>query len=217
VAVPEHVWQLELRSAHIPPRDRGGHAWDDDGGPDPFIRLYRGETLVFSSSPITDDFDPEFALTLPKNVYLPPDEQIRIELWDSDVSDHIIGIWRGRGLPPNALPDADARIMLEGGATVTIRVHRPVAHRGVGITLYESRGSALHVLEVERFSPAGRAGIAVGDQIVQIGEETVSDLGDARAASALSLALDNGVPLVVETNGERRTVTIDRDFVWLTM
>ncbi len=217
VAVPENVWQLEFRSAHIPPRDRGGHEWDDDAGPDPFIRLYRGEELLWESEPVSDTLEPEFGVTLPKNVYMPPDEELRIELWDQDVSDHIIGTWRGRGLPPNALPDADARIMLEGGATVVMRVHRPRAHRGVGITLFEARGSALRIVEVEQFSPAGRAGIEVGDDIVKIGDKDVSDLNDAQAASALSLALDREEPLIVETDGEQRTVTMDRGFVWLSM
>jgi len=217
VTVPDDVWQLEFRSAIVPPRDRGGHAWDDENGPDPFIRLYRGDELVWESEPVHDTLAPEYGVILPKNVYLGPDEQIRIELWDADVSNHIIGVWQGRGLPPNALPDADARLMLEGGAAVTIRIHRPRAHRGVGVTLFESRGSSLRVVEIERFSPAGRAGIEVGDDIVKIGDQSIGDLDDAEAASALSLALDREAPLVVETDGQQRTVTMDRDYVWLSM
>ncbi len=217
VAVPEHVWQLEFVSAHVPPRDRGGHAWDDDGDPDPLIRLYRGDQLVWESEPKMDTLEPEFDVTLPKNVWVPPDQMLRIELWDRDVSDHIIGTWQGRGLPPNALPDADARIMLEGGATIVLRVKPPRAHRGVGITLFEARGSSLRVVEIEQFSPAGRAGIVVGDDIVKIGDKAVSELNDAQAASALSLALDRESPIVVEHEGQRRTVTMDRDFVWLSM
>lgn len=216
-SAPSYVWKLEFRSATIPPRDRSGHAWDDDDGPDPFIRLYRGDELLWESEAVHNSLEPSFDVSLPRNVYLPPDQSLRVELWDADASNHIIGVWRGTGLPANAIPDADARIMLDGGASVLLRVHPPETHRGIGISQYEARGKSLRVLHVERFSPAGRAGIAPGDDITAIGGTSIGDLGTAAAASALSMAMDRQTPLQIVRGGQPRSVTVDRDLTWLSM
>ncbi len=211
------MWKLEFRSGRIPPRDRSGREWDDGEGPDAFIRFYRSGELLWESEPVHDSLEPTFEATLPLNVYLPPDEPLRIELWDADVSDQIIGVWRGTGLPPNALPDADAGIMLEGGASLVFRIHTPETHRGIGITEYEVRGKSLRIVTVERFSPAGRAGLEAGDDITAIGGRSIGDYGTAAAASALSMAMDRQEPLQVVRHGQPRSVTVDRDLTWLTM
>ncbi|MBW2462282.1 MAG: PDZ domain-containing protein, partial [Deltaproteobacteria bacterium] len=164
-----------------------------------------------------DSLEPTFEVTLPQNVYMPPDRPLRIELWDADVSDQIIGVWRGTGLPSNALPDADAGLMLEGGTNLIFRIHPPETHRGIGITEYEVRGNSLRIVSVERFSPAGRAGLEAGDDITAIGGRSIGDYGAAAAASALSMAMDRREPLQVVRHGQPRSVTVDRDLTWLTM
>lgn len=218
---PAHVWQVRFVSATIPPRRRGGMAWDEDGsGPDAFVRVYRGSEVVWESDVRPDALDPGFNQTLPRNLRVPPSEELRIELWDSDggPSDDPIGVWRGQGLPPNALPDADARVNLEGGAAVMFRVMSPRAHRGLGIELYEVRSDALRVLEVIETSPAGRAGIEPGDAIVAIGGQRVDDMNEAQAASALSMAAERSQSLTVrKPSGQEEQVDLDRGFVWLTM
>ena len=221
VNAPAHVWQMRFVSATVPPRRRGGMDWDEDGSPpDVFVRVHRGGEVVWESEVRRDALDPAFNQTLPRNIRLPPSEELRIELWDEDggPADNPIGVWRGRGLPPNALPDADARINLEGGAVLMFRVIAPRAHRGLGIELYEVRGDALHVLEVIESSPAGRAGIEPGDRIVAIGGRSVDDLDEAQSASALSMAADRQQSLtVLKPNGQQEQVDLDRGYVWLTM
>jgi len=218
---PSHLWRLELVGATIPPRRRGNLPWDeDDELPDPYVRIYRGGQLVHESPVVESSREPSFDHFLPNNLHVPPDQELRLEVWDQDdgASDDPIGIWRGNGLPPNALPDADARVLLENGAELVFRVHRPQPHRGVGIELYEVRSDALVVLEVIEHSPAGRAGIAPGDRVVAVGGRSVEDMGSARAASALSLAADRQETLTVEREGgQRDEVELDRGYVWLAM
>ena len=218
---PSHVWRMRIGSATIPPRRRGGMDWDPNGGlPDAFVRVYRGQELVFETPVREDALDPSFDVILPKNVHLPPSQELRIELWDRDdgPTNDPIGQWRGQGLPPNALPDADARITMEGGAALSFRVLSPQPHRGVGIAEYEVRGSALKVLSVIDNSPASRAGIAPGDEIVAIGDRPIDDMDDAQAASALSMAADRQTTLrVLKAEGGEQTVDLDRGYVWLTM
>jgi len=220
VADPDALWQLEIVSAVVPPRQRSGMTWDDGGGDaDPYVRIYRADELVYESPTLDDTVEPEWNVTLPRNITVPADQEIRIELWDRDeIDSDPVGIWRGNGMPPNALPGAEARVYLEGGASVTLRVTRPRPHRGLGVPLYEVRDDALIVLEVIDQSPAGRADLRPGDRIVAIGESRISDLSEAQAAGALSMALDRRQPLTVQREGAPpRQIELDRGYVWLTM
>lgn len=220
LAAPDALWQLTVVGAEIPPRKRGDLHWDEGGGaPDPFVRIYRDEQLLFETAVIDDSFEPRWDVTLPRNVHIPPDAALRVELWDRDtVGSDPIGQYRGRGLPPNAMPDIDARLMLEGGSTVILRVSAPRPHRGVGIEEYELRPDELRILRVAAYSPASRANLAPGDAIVAIGERRVSAMSDVQAASALSMASQRGEFLTVRgPDGRERTVELDRDFVWQSM
>ena len=88
----------------------------------------------------------------------------------------------------------------------------------MGIEEYELRPDALVVLRVAAHSPASRANLEAGDAIVAVGERAISDLTQAEAASALSMAAQRQSQLTVRNaNGDERTVDLDRHFVWQTM
>ncbi|MDQ3031044.1 MAG: PDZ domain-containing protein [Myxococcota bacterium] len=219
-ASPSDVWSLTVAGAVIPPMSRGALAWDgSDGLPDPFVRIYRDEVLVWESETLSDTLAPAWNVTLPRNLYAPSNAMYRFELWDRDeVGADPIGIYRHRGLPPNVVPGADARVMMDSSAQLALRLEPPQAHHGLGIRLYEVRGDALVVLEVETHSPAGRAGIRAGEEIVGIGGQSVSALGSQRAPGALSMASDRRERLRVRNaRGETREVELDAGHTWLTM
>lgn len=221
LGAPAHVWQMRFASATVPPKRPGGLDWDSGGGlPDVVARLYRDGELVFETPVQQDTLTPTFDASLPHNVWLPPSRELRLELWDQDQgpTDQPIGIWRGQGLPPNALPDANARVNMANGASLTFRIAAPAAHRGLGIDQYELRGDTLRILRVIEHSPAGRAGITRGDDIIAIGDQTVEDLEEAGAASALSMAADRQQSLRVrKPDGQEEVIELDRGYVWLTM
>ena len=217
---PSDVWSMRIVSAQVPPRNRGDSNWDDGGGlPDPFVRIYRDDALVFESRTIDDTIAPVWNEDLPRNIELSSSSSLRIEVWDRDaVGGDPVGIYRGRGLPSNALPGVEARILLEGESYVTIQVDDPNAHRGVGIRTFEVHGGEIVVFEVEAHSPAGRAGIVPGDRIISIGGRTVSELGSSPAIGALSMAGErHQVLTVLDARGEEREVELDHGYVWLTM
>jgi hypothetical protein len=219
-STPAEVWSLVITSAVVPQLSRGALVWDgEDGLPDPFVRVYRDDVLVFESATLDDTLTPAWNVVLPRNLYAPHAATYRFELWDrDDVGADPIGMYRNYGLPDNALPGADARILMEGGAQLAFRIEPPVAHRGVGIRLYELRGDTLLVIEVETHSPAGRAGIVSGDEIIGIGGHGVASLGSQRAPGALSMAAERGESLRVRNaRGEVREVELDGSLVWLTM
>lgn len=217
---PAYVVAFTIVSAQTPARARGDLAWDDGGGlPDCYVRVYRNETQVFESSTLFDTLEPRWNETLPRNLYIPPDADLRFEVWDRDtVGGDPVGVYRNRGLPDHAVPGALALIPLDSGATLTVRVDAPRAHRGVGIEEYELQPAALVIRTVAPYSPAARAGLARGDRIVAIGERPIDDLSDAEAASALSLAQDRRHALrVTREDGAEREVELDEGHVWLSL
>jgi hypothetical protein len=218
---PDDVWQLTILGAQVPPRQRSGLAWDgEDGGPDPFVRLYRAGELVWESDPVEDTLKPEFEQTLATNVWLPDDRKLRFELWDADrLGKDPIGVWRGRGLPESALPGAEARLLTDSRANLVFRIDPPKRYRGSGIRRYEVRSSTLRVLEVIERSPAGRAGIDKNSKITSIEGRSISELGEKRAASSLAqLGTKNGGTLTVQhPEGQRERVRLDGGYVWPVM
>jgi membrane-associated protease RseP (regulator of RpoE activity) len=220
LSAPPDIYQLTLVDAQIAPRRRGDLPWDDGGnGPDTFVRVFRDDTLIFESPVVNDTLTPTWDVTLPENVRVTSSSQLRFELWDSDtMGADPVGQVRTRGLPPNAVVDAPARLLMENGTWLTVRINAPRPHRGAGIAEYEVRPDALVVLRVLAYSPAARAGLVVGDAIVGIGERRVSAMSDGEAASALSMSAHRDTRLIVRgADGRERTVELDRGFVWLTM
>jgi hypothetical protein len=219
--VPGGMYTFQLISATAPETKISGLPWDDDGtGPDIFVRIYVDERMVWESPVIENTNKPQWNRVLPRNVIIPRNSDFRIELWDYDtaVSADPIGRLEHRGLPMTAIPGALARLQLDSATMLIITVNPPRPHRGVGLTV-EVRPDVLKVLSVEPFSPAARAGIKSGDQIVGIGSERVKDLDEGAKMSELSLAGSKNAKLaVVDSHGKNeREAQLDGELVWLVL
>mgnify|MGYP003407130770 FL=1 len=216
---PSHLWSIRLVDALLPETKGGGLTWDSDGtGPDPYLVLSIDGRVIWESPVQENTRQPQWNVTLPRNIYVPRNAKFRVELRDQDTaSSDPAGAYTRNGLPENALPDAPARLALDNHGSVTIRISKPQPSKGLGVD-YEQRSDALVVLRVDEFSPASRAGIKVGESVVAIGEARVSSLTGPKAASELSLSADRAATLTIaDAKGKERQVTLDRDFLWLTM
>ena len=216
---PAGVWRLRLIGAQVVERKHSSLAWDDDGsGPDLYARLYLGEQLAWESPAVLDDVNPHWAIVLPKNLRIGPQTAWRLELWDRDggvSSDDPAGAYTRRGLPAGLGPDGSAELRLGDGTTLSISLEPPTALLGMGIDEFEDRGTSFVVVEVEPFSPAGRAGIAAGDAIVEIGGKSIESLGAATAVGLLSQAAERGLTLGVQRrDGLLRRIKPTTRFVW---
>ena len=215
---PENLWKLVVVSAEIPRETRSGSQWDDDKSPpDPYLKLIVKGREIWETRTLDDQDHPQFNASPPKNLAIDRDAKVRFELWDDDgVTSDPIGVYEGRALG-EAIVDADTILKLEGGATLTVRVERPEAHRGTGIALYEVRKNALVLLDILPNSPAQRAGLKAGDRIVALDGRTIEELGPKKAESALVLSAQNQSELMVDRNGKSQVVKLDRGLVWLSL
>ena len=219
-AAPPDVWRLTIVAAAVPPEQRSGLPWDDGDGPDVYVRVLRGGTEIFRTPVLDNTTAPVWNAQLPTNVSLAHASELRFEVYDSDgISRDPVGILQSNGLPDTALPGSETTLPLDSpGATLRIKVERPRPHRGVGIRTVEERSDGLLVIEMEQFSPAGRAGIAVGDRILKIAGRSVADLGGPAASSALSqLAGRGGALTILTSDGDTREVQLDQGFTWLVL
>jgi hypothetical protein len=217
---PANVYRITIVSAAVPPEQRSGQAWDEDSGPDVYVRVLRGERLLFETPVLSDAPQPVWNAALPANLDLSPNGEVRFEVLEADgIATDPVGILRTRGLPASVQPGGETVLPLDAaGATLRLHVDLLQAHRGIGIREVEERSDALVIVALEANSPAGRGGLAVGDRIVRIASESVASLGGPRAASRLSQSAGRGVALdVVTVEGEARTVELDAGFTWLTL
>ena len=212
---PPALYRLFVEGAQVPPRQRSGLSWDDEGGPDPYVRVVREDSVLFETEPATDTLSPTFDAECPGNVRL-ASESLRFELWDADDgSDDPIGIWQGQGLPASTVVGARTRLRTDTVAEIFVRIEEPIAHRGTGILSYEVRGDGFEVVEVAPFSPAGRAGVRAGDRVVAVGGQLLHTASEADGASRLSLAVERNDSLTIRRDGLQREVALDQGYVWL--
>ena len=218
MGAPADVWQLTFVEAHVRPRKSGDLSWDEEEGlPDVYVRFMRDGEVIFETQTVADSLNPQWNESPEHNIRLSSQSQVRIEVWDRDlVGGDPVGIYNQRGLPDMAIEGAEARILLEGGSWLTIRRSAPQPHRGLGISQYELRPDRLIVVEVMPYSPASRAGLEAGDAITAIGEQTVADLNNGQAASALSMSATRHSSITYERGTRTETVELDRGFVWQT-
>ena len=76
---PKGMWTFRLLSGQLPLRKHSGLKWDSDGsGPDPFVRIYVDDRLIWESDTIENQIKPNWNVTLPHNVIIRSDVKFRL-------------------------------------------------------------------------------------------------------------------------------------------
>jgi len=196
---PEDLLFVKFRGAVIPTRTRDGRKWDSVGGslPDAFAKLFvDGRELVLT--PVqSNTLTPTWPDQRIANYRIRLGAAVRVELWDSNpINNHPICVSEVRSLHAESASDSPLKIDCDSGAEITLEVDPAHSRLGVGM-YYELRREEVVVTRVLRESPAGRAGLSRGDQLLKIQDKPVKTMSDGEAQSLINANAATGVKLWV--------------------
>jgi hypothetical protein len=198
-APPPDVRWIKFVSANVPERTRDGRPWGQAFGklPDPYAKLYvNGKELV--RTPVHGDtLSPTWPNGPKGNFKLGLDDKLRVELWDANpINDKPIGIREVGRLTQEQLSDKQIRIELEGGASITLAIEPAHAMAGLGLW-YELRTDSCFVTRMLEGSPAKRAGVEPGDEVVKIAGRDVKSMTADEVRSAFNAVPMNGLAMTM--------------------
>ncbi|HEY1535938.1 MAG TPA: PDZ domain-containing protein [Polyangiaceae bacterium] len=208
---PDDLVYLKFANAVIPSRTRDGRNWDDVGGskPDPFAKLIIDEKEILVTPVQANTLNPTWPDQKVGNYRIPKNVPVRVELWDSNpINNHPICVESINNILSEASNEQNLELRCDSGASIELVVQP--AHAKFGIGLYYELGTYdIRVTRVVSESPAARALLKRGDQLVQIQGHDVKDMDPETARSLINSNVTTGVTLEVkQQDGSLRDVTL---------
>jgi hypothetical protein len=197
---PEDLLFVKFAGAVIPTRTRDGRGWDSVGGskPDAFAKLFVDGKVILETPVQSNTLTPTWPDQRKANYRVRPGAPVKVELWDSNpINNHPICIAEVTSLHAEASSDLPLRIDCNSGAEITMVVDEAHARLGLGL-FYELRREEVVVTRVLKESPAARAGLARGDQLLKIQGKPVKTMADGEAQSLINANGATGVSLWVK-------------------
>jgi hypothetical protein len=196
---PDNLAWMKFESARIPDRTRGGKTWDAAFGkkPDPYAKLFINGQEVWKTPIQSNTLEPTWPNGPKGNLRIEPGDKLRVELWDSNpLNDQPIGV-RDIGRPTSEhRMSRRIRVELDSGGEVVLAYEPARAMIGLGLW-YELRTETAFITRMLPSSPAERAGLVAGDEILKINGKDVKDLGQQGVRSGFNAASSSGLPLVI--------------------
>ena len=187
---PELRW-FKLVSARVPERTRDGRQWQANGKASAYAKLLVNGAELFRTSAQEDTLTPTWPGSPRGNFKIATTDRLRVELWDANpINDKPIGV-RELGTVDEISPfEGQVHVELnEGAGEVVLGFDTAHAVSGLGLW-YELRTVGAAVTRLLEGSPAERAGILPGDEVIRIGARDVSTMTPDEIRSAF-----NAVPL----------------------
>ncbi len=186
-APPEDVRWIAFKGATIPAQTRDGRKWGNDlrhAPPAPYGLLFLNGKLLLRTPIETDTLSPTWADAPAGNFRVKKDDRFRVEVWESGaLADRPIGI-KEIGMLDEAV-DREAEIECDSGVRVRMAFESAHARFGFGFH-YELRVGDAYITRVYEESPAGRAGIKPGDQIVALDGKPVAEMKGAQVERTMN-------------------------------
>jgi hypothetical protein len=190
---PELHW-IKFLSGQVPARTRDGRKWQENGKASPYARLLANGVEVVKTNSDADTLSPTWPKGPRGNFKILPTDRLRVELWDSNpLNDKPIGYRELGVLSDLHVLDGQIRVQFEEGiasaAEVVIAFENAHAVSGLGLW-YELRSNDCAITRMLAQSPAERAGLVAGDEVLQLGGKDIKTLTPDEVRSAF-----NAVPL----------------------
>ena len=203
---------ISFKGATVPPQTRDGRKWGGDlgrGTPDPYAVLLVNGSVLIKTPVQSNTLEPTWPSGPAGNFRVKETDRFRIELWDSKtVNDHPIGIKDMGPLSEEVQHLKEADLECDTGAQVRVAFEPPHARMGLGLH-YELRVGEAYVTRVYEESPAGRAGLKAGDQILSLEGRDVSAMKSLEVQSSLNTPHVEGLAMKVRhRGGEELAVTL---------
>jgi len=201
---PEELVYIAFQRAVIPARTRDGRAWDSVGGslPDAFAKLtVDGKDLIVT--PVqSNTLNPTWPNQKRGNYRVRKGAVVQLQVWDSNpINNHPICSETIRNFHENVSFERPLEVSCDSGALVELSLEP--AHGKVGLGLhYEIRTEQVFVTRVLRESPAARAGLGRGQEIVRIMGQNARGMSEGRVRSLMN---SNGTGLELVVAGLDRT------------
>jgi PDZ domain/C2 domain len=196
---PEELLFLKFAGAVIPTRTRDGRSWDSVGGslPDAFAKLFVDGKVILETPVQSNSLTPTWPEQLKANYRVRMGAPVRVELWDSNpINNHPICVSEMSELHAEASSEGPVKVSCSSGAELNLVVEPAHGRLGIGL-YYELRREEVAVTRVLRESPAARAGLVRGDQLLKIQGKPVKTMDDGEAQSLINANAVTGVTLLV--------------------
>jgi hypothetical protein len=189
-APPNDLRWIAFKGATVPTETRDGRRWGGDLGrsaPDPYAVLFLNGKVLIKTPAQGGTLTPTWPDGPAGNFRVKKGDHFRVELWDSNtINDHPIGFKDVGSLDESVDVTGEADIECNSGAHVRVAFEPAHARLGLGF-YYELRIGEVFVTRVYEESPAGRAKVKPGDQILALDGKAVSGLKAPEVQSLLNM------------------------------
>jgi hypothetical protein len=202
---PSDLRWLKFVSGRVPERTRDGRPWQANGKASPYAKLLANGKEVLKTTAQSDTLAPTWPESPRGNFRIAPTDRLRVELWDSNaINDKPIGV-RDIGVAEE-VHVADGKIVVQfdeaAGATGEVVLAYEPAHAVSGLGLwYELRSADCAITRRLDGSPADRAGLVPGDEVLRIGDRDMKTLTPNDIKSAFNAVPLAGLKLTVKHAG----------------
>ncbi|MFO0762787.1 MAG: PDZ domain-containing protein [Byssovorax sp.] len=184
---PQELRWIRFLSGTVPEHTRDGRTWQKNGKlADPYAKLIVGGKELLRTPVQHDTLSPTWPGSPSGNFKVGPDDKFRVELWDSNtLNDSPICVQEVRAIAEDQLVEKKIRFSCDSGAEVILAFEDAHAIKGAGLW-YELRTDSCFVTRMLDGSPAQRAGLEAGDQILQLGGKSVSAMSSDEVRSVFN-------------------------------
>jgi hypothetical protein len=206
---PKDILYIAVTGASIPKLTRDGRRWDDvgNGAPDALAVVFIGDEELLRTPVQSNTFNPTWPRAVRQNYKVPVGSSLRVELWEENpIVNHPICT---KELKSPQEPESMGEIELSclTGGSIKLLIEPAKARFGLGL-YYELRANSVAVTRTLPLSPAERAGLRRGDEILSIAGKPVKGLSEAQIRTAINVNSPRGVKLRVKTSSGQKDVEL---------
>jgi membrane-associated protease RseP (regulator of RpoE activity) len=195
------VW-VAIESAEVPPLTRDGRRWrtSSSGAPNPFAIVFVNGRELLRTNPRSDTYRPTWPDSPRGNFHFTTGDRVRVELWDAGLVNHPICVREIGAVSERWADEGRVEARCEDDGFVTLRWEPAHGRYGYGFA-YEFRTYDVFVSRVSAESPAARAGLKAGDQIVSLNGRLARDMPAGEVRSYLNAPRAEGVRMSIKHEG----------------